>query len=58
MAVIKVSTYAPSLEVNINLSVVMPDNIKNAKDINVLFLLHGYNGNHDDYLNYSNVWLE
>lgn len=55
MAVIKVSTYAPSLEVNINLSVVMPDNIKNAKDINVLFLLHGYNGNHDDYLNYSNV---
>lgn len=45
-----VSTYSPSMKKNIKAVVITPDNYANAKELPVVYLLHGYSGNYTDWI--------
>lgn len=51
MALINITTFSETLEQNIDFAVIMPGN-KNEK---VLFLLHGFSGNHQDWIRYTSI---
>ena len=46
-----VSTYSKSMHKNIKSVVITPDNYSAAKELPVVYLLHGYSGNHLDWIN-------
>jgi S-formylglutathione hydrolase FrmB len=45
-----VSTYSPSMRKNVKVVVITPDAIKTNEKLPVLYLLHGYSGNHADWV--------
>lgn len=55
MALIEVSTFSPSLDLNVDFNVIIPNDLKKGEKINVLFLLHGYQGYHKDWTRSSNI---
>ncbi|MBW8331152.1 MAG: esterase family protein [Prolixibacteraceae bacterium] len=46
-----IQTYSTSMQKNIKSVVITPDNYSNAKELPVVYLLHGYGGNHLDWIN-------
>lgn len=46
-----IQTFSPSMQKNIKSVVITPDNYKSAKELPVVYLLHGYSGNHLDWIN-------
>ncbi|MEJ7830474.1 MAG: alpha/beta hydrolase family protein, partial [Segetibacter sp.] len=45
-----VQTYSPSMKKNIKAVVITPDNYATAKELPVVYLLHGYGGNYADWI--------
>src|SRR5450432_1464541 len=45
-----VDTYSPSMKKNIKAVIIRPDNYAGAKELPVLYLLHGYSGNYADWI--------
>jgi len=46
-----IQVYSKSMQKNIKAVIVTPDNYAVAKDLPVVYLLHGYSGNHLDWIN-------
>lgn len=46
-----ISTYSASMHKNVKSVVISPDNYSAAKELPVVYLLHGYSGNHLDWIN-------
>lgn len=46
-----IQTYSPSMKKNIKSVVITPDNYTTDKEWPVVYLLHGYSGNHLDWIN-------
>lgn len=46
-----IQTYSPSMKKSIKSVVISPDNYSSAKALPVVYLLHGYSGNHLDWIN-------
>jgi S-formylglutathione hydrolase FrmB len=46
-----IQVYSPSMQKNIKAVIVTPDNYASAKELPVVYLLHGYSGNHLDWIN-------
>lgn len=46
-----IQVYSPSMQKNLKVVVVTPDNYASAQKLPVVYLLHGYSGNHLDYIN-------
>lgn len=46
-----IQTYSPSMQKNIKSVVITPDNYNSATALPVVYLLHGYSGNHLDWIN-------
>ena len=46
-----IQVYSPSMQKNIKAVIVTPDNYALAKELPVVYLLHGYSGNHLDWIN-------
>lgn len=46
-----IQTFSISMQKNIKSVVITPDNYSSAKELPVVYLLHGYNGNHLDWIN-------
>ena len=55
MALINGLFYSKSLEFSTNVTIIMPDDIKENEEINVLFLLHGFNGGYLDFIRHTSV---
>ena len=59
MAVMKIEYYSEALEMEWGVNVLYPDAARvdkpDDKDIPVLYLLHGMNGNHNSWLKRSNI---
>lgn len=49
-AVDTVTTYSPSMKKQIKAVVITPDNYASAKELPVVYLLHGYSGNYADWI--------
>jgi S-formylglutathione hydrolase FrmB len=45
-----VDTYSPSMKKTIKAVIIRPDNYTSAKELPVLYLLHGYSGNYADWI--------
>jgi S-formylglutathione hydrolase FrmB len=45
-----IQVYSQSMQKNIKAVVITPDNYANAKELPVVYLLHGYSGNHLDWI--------
>ena len=45
-----VQTYSPSMKKNIKAVVITPDSYASAKELPVVYLLHGYSGNYADWI--------
>ena len=45
-----VDTYSASMKKTIKAVVIRPDNYRDAKELPVLYLLHGYSGNYADWI--------
>lgn len=50
MAYAQLEIYAQSLEMNTSISILIPEDIKPKEKIKSLYLLHGYRGNHFDWM--------
>ena len=46
-----IQTFSPSMKKNIKSVIITPDNYSSAKEFPVVYLLHGYSGNHLDWIN-------
>ena len=46
-----IQTFSPSMQKNIKSVIITPDSYKSAKELPVVYLLHGYSGNHLDWIN-------
>ncbi len=46
-----IQVYSPAMQKNIKAVIVTPDNYASAKELPVVYLLHGYSGNHLDWIN-------
>jgi len=46
-----IQVYSKSMQKNIKTVIVTPDNYAVAKELPVVYLLHGYSGNHLDWIN-------
>jgi predicted peptidase len=45
-----IQIYSKSMQKNIKAVIVTPDNYASAKELPVVYLLHGYSGNHLDWI--------
>lgn len=55
MALINVSTFSQTLDLNIDFLAILPNDLKKNEEVNVLFLLHGYQGYYKDWVRNSNI---
>lgn len=55
MALLELNIHSSEIEMSTQVTIVYPDKLLNEKDFNVLFLLHGYTGNHTDWLRYTTI---
>ena len=46
-----IQVYSPSMQKNLKVVVITPDNYASAQKLPVVYLLHGYSGNHLDWIN-------
>jgi len=46
-----IQTFSPSMQKNIKSVIITPDSYKSAKELPVVYLLHGFSGNHLDWIN-------
>ncbi len=46
-----IKVYSPSMQKNIKAVIITPDNYGSANELPVVYLLHGYSGNHLDWIN-------
>lgn len=46
-----IQVYSPSMQKNIKVVIVTPDSYSSAKELPVIYLLHGFSGNHLDWIN-------
>jgi len=46
-----IQTFSSSMQKNIKSVVIIPDSYKSAKELPVVYLLHGYSGNYRDWIN-------
>ena len=46
-----IQTFSSSMQKNIKSVVITPDNYKSSRELPVVYLLHGYSGNHLDWIN-------
>lgn len=55
MALINLNLFSEEIEMNTDVVVIYPDKLLNEDNFNVLFLLHGYNGSHLDWLRHTTI---
>lgn len=49
MSKIQLSFFSPTLEMNTSLTVLVPDDLKKNEKLRPFYVLHGYNGDHQDW---------
>lgn len=49
MSKIQLSFFSPALEMNTSLTVLVPDDLKKNEQLRPFYVLHGYNGDHQDW---------
>ncbi len=54
-AFIQCEIYSKALMMQTSVSVIMPQDVKRNEKIKALYLLHGYRGNHKDWIRYSSI---
>ncbi|MBN2268547.1 MAG: alpha/beta hydrolase family protein [Acholeplasmataceae bacterium] len=54
-ALIQCEIYSKALMMQTSVSVIMPQDVKRNEKIKTLYLLHGYHGNHKDWIRYSSI---
>lgn len=55
MALINLNVFSEEIEMNTDVTIIYPDSLLNKESVNVLFLLHGYNGSNNDWLRHSTI---
>ncbi|VEU80038.1 alpha/beta hydrolase [Haploplasma axanthum] len=55
MAFFEGNIFSHELDLNVQIAVIIPEGIKKQENINVLFLLHGYNGSHMDWVRLAGI---
>lgn len=55
MALINVSSFSEVLDLNIDFTAIIPNDLKKDEVVNVLFLFHGYQGYHKDWTRNTNI---
>jgi putative tributyrin esterase len=55
MAFMEIHFTSKVLDLSVSVNVLVPDDIKEGEKLKVLYLLHGYMGNHTDWVRYTSI---
>jgi putative tributyrin esterase len=55
MAFMEIHFTSKVLDLSVSVNVLVPDDIKEGEKLKVLYLLHGYMGNHTDWIRYTSI---
>jgi len=55
MALIDFKFQSNALEMNCNVQIILPNDVKNGEKLKVLYLLHGYIGDYADWMRFSSI---
>jgi putative tributyrin esterase len=55
MALFECNIKSDTLELNVSVNVIIPQDVKKGEKLQAVYLLHGYIGNHTDWCRYSSV---